>query len=137
MNPLTRSRRITILRGFTFKRNRRAEWGASSAAQLLLGAILILGVPCNAWSQCISEVPCPFSTCITDDHSIDAVIGWDGDHDAVYAHMDGSFRVRNDKCTTVGFSIYNNPSTLQWYNESGYLPCLTTTFERDNCTVSI
>jgi Carbohydrate binding module (family 6) len=120
-----------------FKRNRRSRESSFPTAQILLGAALILGAPCNTWSQCVTEAPCPFSTCVTDDHSIDAVIGWDGDQDAVYTHMDGSFRVRNDKCTTVGFSIYNNPSTLQWYNESGYLPCLTTTFERDNCTVSI
>lgn len=99
----------------------------------LLSMVLLAAMPNIARSQC------PVSQCLTDDpnHSIDAVVGWDGDHDAVYAHMDGSYHVREDKCTTVSFGIYNNPSSLRWYNESGYLPCLTTQFERDNCTVKI
>jgi hypothetical protein len=65
------------------------------------------------------------------------VIGWDGDKDGVLAYMDGSFYLRDGKSITPGFGIYNNPGSLKWYNHSGYLPCLVTEFERDNCTVKL
>src|SRR6266542_5905723 len=74
-----------------------------------------------------SQSQCPASLCATNFNvPADAIIGWDGDHDAVYANMDGTYYIRDGKCITVGFSVYNNPPTLQWYNEAGYLPCLTT-----------
>jgi hypothetical protein len=66
-----------------------------------------------------------------------SVIGWNGDKDAVIAYVDGSYQIRAGKNTTIGFNAYNSPSSLQWYNEEGYLPCLTTSFERDFCTVKI
>jgi hypothetical protein len=51
--------------------------------------------------------------------------------------LDGSFFARGRGDATYSFGIYNNPSKLKWYNEEGYLPCLVTEFERDNCTVKI
>lgn len=70
-------------------------------------------------------------------NSFPGVIGWDGDKDGVLAYMDGSFYVRDGKNTTYSFGIYNNPSSVKWYNDWGYLPCLITEFTRDNCTVRI
>ena len=128
----------------SFKRNRRNEWASASAAPILLSATLLLAMPNIARPQCSNcSTPC------RDDpgYLIDAVTGWDGDYEAVYAHLDGGYRVRNDKCTTVSFGIYTGIShsngSVQWYNDngtgsgSGYLPRLTTQFERDNCTVKI
>ncbi|MEU2655769.1 hypothetical protein ABZ615_10605 [Streptomyces sp. NPDC007325] len=66
-----------------------------------------------------------------------AVIGWDGDRDAVIAHSDGSFDVRDHKNTHVRFGIYNSPAQLRWTNAEGYLPALTTSFERDDSTVTL
>jgi Carbohydrate binding module (family 6) len=70
-----------------------------------------------------------------------AILGWDGDKDAVFAYMTGGYHIRDTKNIDVSFGIYDNVThsaqTVQWYNESGYLPCLTTQFERDNCTVKI
>jgi len=69
--------------------------------------------------------------------SDDGVIGWDGDNEAPIVHMDGSFHVGDGKELNLNFGIYNNPSTLKWYNHSGYLPCLVTEFERDGATIKI
>ncbi|MFG2041667.1 ricin-type beta-trefoil lectin domain protein [Dactylosporangium sp. NPDC048998] len=66
-----------------------------------------------------------------------AVIGWDGDKDAAIVHRDGSFDIRAGKNITVGFGIYNNPASLQWFNAGGYYPALVTQFQRDNTTVTI
>jgi hypothetical protein len=128
-----------------FKRHRPNDWAGASVAPMLVSAILIVSMPRNALSQCVTPTPapCPQSVCEGDDPNHNtadaAVLGWDGDHDAVYAHMDGSYRIRDGKSATISFGIYNNPQSLTWYNESGYLPCLTTQFERPNeqCTIKI
>jgi hypothetical protein len=65
------------------------------------------------------------------------VIGWEGDRDGVIAYMDGSFYVRDGKDTRYGFGIYEDPKSLKWYNQEGFLPCLVTEFERDNATIKI
>ncbi len=67
----------------------------------------------------------------------DAVIGWDGDKDAVIAHEDGSFDVRAGKNLAIRFGIYHSPISLTWNNVNGYLPALITQFERNNSTISI
>lgn len=66
-----------------------------------------------------------------------AVIGWDGDKDAVIAHSDGSFDIRAGKNLTARFGISTDPPRLQWTNAGGYYPALITQFERDNSTVTI
>ena len=66
-----------------------------------------------------------------------AVIGWDGDNDGVTGYMDGSFVIRDGRDKTLSFGIFNNPASLKWYNEEGYLPCLVSEFERNDCTVKI
>jgi hypothetical protein len=66
-----------------------------------------------------------------------AVIGWDGDKDAVIAHSDGSFDIRDHKDVNVRFGIFTNPGRLQWTNAGGYYPALVTQFERDGTTVTI
>lgn len=65
------------------------------------------------------------------------VIGWEADQDGVIAYYDGSFYVRDSKDTRYRFGIYNNPKSLKWYNNEGFLPCLVTEFERDNATIKI
>jgi Carbohydrate binding module (family 6) len=140
MNPRTGFRKITILRDFVFKRIRRNQWAGASAIPMLLSVILIIAIPRSASPQCvIPPLTCPQSACLDDPGiSPGAILGWDGDHNAVYAHIDGSYRVRDNvdpagRCTTVGFSVYNDiphpPGSVQWYNESGYLPALTTKFD--------
>jgi hypothetical protein len=66
-----------------------------------------------------------------------SVVGWDGDINAGIAQLNGGVKVTGASNTTTGFSIYNTPASLKWYNNEGYLPCLVTEFERDNCTVKI
>lgn len=85
-----------------------------------------------------------------------AVIGWDGDRNAVIAHLDGSYHIRlyalrydptmptptpapSPGTIDVSFGIFdsNSSSSVEWYNKEGYLPCLVTEFHRDNCTVTI
>ena len=66
-----------------------------------------------------------------------AVIGWDGDKDGVMEYMDGSYYVRGGRNLTVSFGIFNNPTTLQWYNDTGYLPVLVTDFVSNSCNVKI
>ncbi|MBD3320517.1 MAG: hypothetical protein GF350_05400 [Chitinivibrionales bacterium] len=65
------------------------------------------------------------------------IFGWDGDRHAALAEPDGSFRLRDNGDRTISFDIFNDPSSLKWYNHSGYLPCLVTEFDRDNATVKI
>ncbi len=64
-------------------------------------------------------------------------IGWEGDDMGAIAYHDGSLFIRALGDVTVGFNIFNNPTAFKWYNHSGYLPCLVTEFERDDCTVKI
>jgi len=99
------------------KHNRRNAWVGASAAPILVSAMLIVSMPRNAWPQCIPQpdgVACPGSVCESDDpnHTTPdaAILGWDGDRDAVYAHMDGSYRVRDGKSTTIRWGIYNDPT---------------------------
>ena len=65
------------------------------------------------------------------------VIGWEADKDGVIAYYDGSFYVRDGKNQRLGFSIFNQPASFQWYNSEGYLPCLVTEFERDGALIKI
>ena len=65
------------------------------------------------------------------------VIGWEADKDGVIASYDGSFYVRDGRNERFQFGIFNNPASLKWYNNEGYLPCLVTEFERDGATVRI
>lgn len=98
---------------------------ASAAAALLLG-IALTGAPPHAPTAQAAALPAAVG-----------VIGWDGDQDAPFAYDDGSFHVRAGKNVTVGFGIYDNPGTVQWYNAGGYYPALVTQFERDDTTVRI
>jgi hypothetical protein len=111
--------------------SRRNERVGPSVVPMLLVALLLVAVPNISHAQCLqtpTPTPTPTPTCVPE--NADAVIGWDGDHDAVYAHLDGSFHIRDGKCITVGFSVYNNATGgVSWYNESGYLPCLVTQFQ--------
>jgi hypothetical protein len=108
----------------TKKLDHRAA-GAALAALALFGATL----------QGVVARPTP---ALADTGQVDsAVMGWDGDRDAVIAHRDGSFDVRDHRDVTIHFGIYNNPPRVQWYNAGGYYPALVTQFERDNSTVVI
>jgi len=66
-----------------------------------------------------------------------SLIGWDGDDDGIISYIDGSYYIRADRNITCSFGIYNDPVSLKWYNEEGYLPCLVTEFEKNGCTVKI
>ena len=66
-----------------------------------------------------------------------SIFGWDGDRHAALA-VPNAFLIRDreqDLC--VEFGIFNDSSSYKWYNHSGYLPCLVTEFQRDDCTVKI
>jgi hypothetical protein len=65
------------------------------------------------------------------------VIGWEADKDSVIAYYDGSFYVRDNLNQRFQFGIYNHPTSLKWFNNEGYLPCLVTEFERGGATVKI
>jgi hypothetical protein len=65
------------------------------------------------------------------------VIGWEADQDGVIAYYDGSFYVRDGKEKRYSFGVYNQPQTMKWYNDEGFLPALVTEFERDNATITI
>lgn len=90
---------------------------------LLLTAVAAIYFPEDASAYTISKM--------------EGVIGWDGDKDSPIPRMNGSMYIRDGRNLDLWFSIYNNPTTQKWYNEEGYLPCLVTEFERDNCTVKI
>jgi hypothetical protein len=62
--------------------------------------------------------------------------GWDGDKHAALASP-GEFLIRDDGNKKVTFGIFRGIKELDWYNHSGYLPCLVTAFERDGCSVKI
>ena len=66
-----------------------------------------------------------------------AAIGWEGDWYAAMAHRDGSFDIQARDNLTARFGIYNDPSSMQWFNAGGFYPALVTQFERDNSTVKI
>ena len=65
-----------------------------------------------------------------------STFGWDGDKHAAIA-FPGSFMIRDGKPVEVGFDIFYNHETYKWYNHSGYLPCLVTEFEYDDCNIKI
>ncbi|KRV49249.1 hypothetical protein AQ490_03340 [Wenjunlia vitaminophila] len=108
---------------------------ALTAPALTLGAQGLQASPAGANTASTSDVS---AAAAFNPKQVDsAVLGWEGDRDAVLAHRDGSFDIRAGKRIRVGFGIYNEPEQLQWTNVGGYLPALRTTFERDNSTVSI
>ena len=71
------------------------------------------------------------------------VVGWDGDKNAGIILRSGSIGIRHPNETytkpmpMVGFGIYNDPSTMKWYLDSGYLPCYVSEWERSGCTIRI
>lgn len=68
-----------------------------------------------------------------------STFGWDGDQNAAIAYDDGGYLVRHGDGTEtrVAFGIFDDPSSLRWSMEDGYLPNLITEFERDGCLVRI
>ncbi len=65
-----------------------------------------------------------------------STFGWDGDKDAAIAYP-GSFLIRDGRQFEVGFDVFEKHTTYKWYNHSGYLPCLVTDFDYDNCNIKI
>ena len=100
--------------------------------------LCILGLALGACTASPATVPTgtPALAGATEEN-FPGVIGWEADKDGVIASYDGSFYVRDGRNERFRFGIFNNPASLKWYNNEGYLPCLVTEFERDGATVRI
>src|SRR5690349_20113902 len=117
MNPLTRfGKTITILRGSIPKR--QVHTSMKGQRLVLLAAVLTIAAPNIARHQATCT-PGPTAAPVIADPSVceddpgiapGAILGWDGDHDAVYAHVDGGYRVRDGKSETISWGIYTGGS---------------------------
>ena len=72
-----------------------------------------------------------------DDLSKAGVIGWDGDNESVICYLEGDFFIRDGRNILVEFEIGKKAKHIEWYNEEGFLPCLVTEFEYDECDIKI
>lgn len=94
---------------------------------LLLGTMTSLGLPRNVQAAPgYQQYP-----------NMNGVFGWDGDKDAPIAYIDGSYKIRDGRNITVSFGIHDGEKPVKWYNDSGYLPCLVSEFEKDGVLVQI
>ncbi|GAA3551448.1 hypothetical protein GCM10022197_02980 [Microlunatus spumicola] len=56
--------------------------------------------------------------------------GWEGDHDAPIAYVDGSYRLRDHDNLTVTFGVPDVPGTIDWHNAEGFLPAFVSTYAK-------
>jgi len=63
--------------------------------------------------------------------------GWEGDHHAPIAFIDGSYRLRDHDNQTVTFGVPDIPGTIDWRNAGGYLPAFVSTFSKDGLRHSV
>jgi hypothetical protein len=131
------------------------SWMVNTTGQTLLG---IPGVAPNSCKN--SSLPNAYGTDFptpTDPFGQgffnETALGWDGNYWPVYQYLSGSFFARgvpttfNANGTTIcgamySFSIYNmngnRPAqSVQWSEESGYLPAMTTSFTSGSTAVAI
>jgi hypothetical protein len=66
-----------------------------------------------------------------------SVFGWHGDKHAAWAYPGGRFLLRDNGGLKVSFGIFDGVDSYDWYNHSGYLPCLVTAFDKGVCTVKV
>ena len=76
-----------------------------------------------------------YVTSQTEDNDF-VLLGWNGKN-AIKVYNTGNLSVIERGDLFVGFKISNSPDTYNWFNHSGYLPCLVTEFNRDSCVVRI
>jgi len=57
--------------------------------------------------------------------------GWEGDHDAPIAFIDGSYRLRDHGNVTVTFGVPDVPGKIDWHNAEGYLPAFVSTYTKN------
>ncbi len=132
------------------------SWVVNSA-----GGTTYLGIPAVAPNACNnSSLPNAYGTGFPtpgdpygQGFSNETALGWDGNYWPVFAFLSGSFFARgvpttyNANGTTIcgamySFSIYNlngnRPAqSVQWTEESGYLPAMTTSFTSGTTGVAI
>ncbi len=72
-----------------------------------------------------------------DDLSKAGVIGWSGDNESVICYLEGGYFIRDSRNILIEFGISKNAESIDWYNEEGFLPCLVSEFEIDECIVKI
>ena len=63
--------------------------------------------------------------------------GWEGDHHAPIASIDGSYRLRDHDNLTITFGVPDIPGTIDWRNAEGYLPAFVSTYSKGGLRHSV
>jgi hypothetical protein len=62
--------------------------------------------------------------------------GWEGDKNAPWIYMDGSFYI-TDRKINIDFGVTDIPGTISWQLEKKYLPCFRSEFAKNGVEYSI
>lgn len=79
------------------------------------------------FSQCDKREPSPYNI---------SIVGWENDENSVVVSQRGTIYARMGE-VYCRFGIAEETGPLTWENHSGYLPCLVTSFQRENVSVKI